>query len=70
MNLNYIYDHIGIYLGNLTRLKAILEGIPLLNKPPFGVTSAEVTYETSFPMRGASKVTLQTHQVLRLPRNL
>ena len=28
-----------------------------------------VTYETSFPMRGASKVTLQTHQVLRLPRN-
>ena len=28
-----------------------------------------VTYETSFPMRGASKVTLQTHQVLPLPRN-
>ena len=28
-----------------------------------------VTYETSFPMRGASKVALQTHQVLRLPRN-
>ena len=28
-----------------------------------------VTYETSFTMRGASKVTLQTHQVLRLPRN-
>ena len=29
-----------------------------------------VTYETSFPMRGASKVTLQPHQILRLPRNL
>ena len=28
-----------------------------------------VIYETSFPMRGASKVTLQTHQVLRLPPN-
>ena len=28
-----------------------------------------VTYETSFPMRGASKVTLQPHQILRLPRN-
>ena len=27
------------------------------------------TYEPSFPMRGASKVTLQTHQVLCLPRN-
>ena len=29
-----------------------------------------VTYETSFPMRGASKVTLQPHQILHLPRNL
>ena len=29
-----------------------------------------VTYETSFTMRGASKVTLQPHQILRLPRNL
>ena len=28
-----------------------------------------VTYETSFPMRGASKVTLQPHQIVRLPRN-
>ena len=28
------------------------------------------TYETSFPMRGATKVTLQPHQILRLPRNL
>ena len=27
------------------------------------------TYETSFPMRGASKVTIQPHQILRLPRN-
>ena len=27
------------------------------------------TYEPSFPMRGASKVTLQTHQVLCLRRN-
>ena len=26
-----------------------------------------ITYETSFPMRGASKVTLQTQQILRLP---
>ena len=26
--------------------------------------------QTSFPMRGASKVTLQHHQILRLPRNL
>ena len=29
-----------------------------------------VTYETSFPMRGANQVTLQPHQILRLPRNL
>ena len=29
-----------------------------------------VTYATSFPMRGGSKVTLQPHQTLRLPRNL
>ena len=29
-----------------------------------------VTYETSFPMRGASKVTLQTHQLLHLPRKM
>ena len=29
-----------------------------------------VTYETSFPMLGASKVTLQTHQLLRLPRKM
>ena len=29
-----------------------------------------VTYETSFPMRGASKVTLEPHQILRLPRTL
>ena len=29
-----------------------------------------VTYETSFPMRGASKVTLQTHQLLRVPRKM
>ena len=29
-----------------------------------------VTYETSFPMRGASEVTLQPHQILRLPRKM
>ena len=29
-----------------------------------------VTYETSFRMRGASKVNLEPHQILRLPRNL
>ena len=29
-----------------------------------------VTYATSFPMRGCSKVTVQPHQTLRLPRNL
>ena len=29
-----------------------------------------VTYETSFPMRGASKGTLQPHQILRLPRKM
>ena len=29
-----------------------------------------VTYETSFPMRGASTVARQPHQILRLPRNL
>ena len=29
-----------------------------------------VTYETSFPTRGASKVTLQYHQILRLPRKI
>ena len=29
-----------------------------------------VTYETSFPMRGASQVTLQTHQLLRRPRKM
>ena len=28
-----------------------------------------ITYETSCPMHRASKVTLETHQVLRLPRN-
>ena len=27
-------------------------------------------FETSFPMRGASKVTLQHHQILRLPRKM
>ena len=29
-----------------------------------------VTYETSFPMRGATNVTLQRHQILRLPRKM
>ena len=29
-----------------------------------------VTYETSFPMRGATNVTLQTHHILRLPRKM
>ena len=29
-----------------------------------------VTYATSFPMRGASKGTLQPHQILRLPRKM
>ena len=29
-----------------------------------------VTYETSFTMRGATNVTLQTHQILRLPRKM
>ena len=29
-----------------------------------------VKYETSFPMRGASKATLQPHQILRLPRKM
>ena len=29
-----------------------------------------VTYATSFPLRGASKGTLQPHQIVRLPRNL
>ena len=29
-----------------------------------------VTHETSFTMRGASTVSLQPHQILRLPRNL
>ena len=29
-----------------------------------------VTYETAFPMRGASEVTLQPHQILRLPRKM
>ena len=29
-----------------------------------------VTYETSFRMRGASKVNLQPHQILRLPRKM
>ena len=29
-----------------------------------------VTYETSFPMRLPSKVTLQPHQILRLPRKM
>ena len=31
---------------------------------------ATPVYETSFPMRGASKVTLQTHQLLRVPRKM
>ena len=29
-----------------------------------------VTYETSFPMRGARKVTLQPHQIVHLPRKM
>ena len=29
-----------------------------------------ITYETSFTMRGTSKVTLQPHQILRLPRKM
>ena len=29
-----------------------------------------VTYETSFPMHGATNVTLQIHQILRLPRKM
>ena len=29
-----------------------------------------VTYETSFPMRGPSQITLQPHQILRLPRKM
>ena len=29
-----------------------------------------VTYETSFTMRGATHVTIQTHQILRLPRKM
>ena len=29
-----------------------------------------LTYKTSFTMRGATRVTLQLHQILRLPRNL
>ena len=29
-----------------------------------------VTYETSFPMRGATGVTIQPHQILRLPRKM
>ena len=29
-----------------------------------------VTYETSFPMRAETNVTLQTHQILRLPRKM
>ena len=28
------------------------------------------TYETSFPMRGATSITLQPHQILRLPRKI
>ena len=34
------------------------------------VISALRTYETSFPMRGASQVTLQLHQILRLPHQM
>ena len=29
-----------------------------------------LTYETSFPMRGATGVTIQPHQILRLPRKM
>ena len=29
-----------------------------------------VTYETSFPMRGATGITIQPHQILRLPRKM
>ena len=29
-----------------------------------------VTYETSFTRRGATRVTLQPHQILRLPRKM
>ena len=33
-------------------------------------TSICVTYDTSFTMRGPSKVTLQLHQIVRLPRKM
>ena len=33
-------------------------------------SSILVTYETSFPMRGATSITLQPHQILRLPRKM
>ena len=29
-----------------------------------------ITYETSFTMRGATGVTIQLHQILRLPRKI
>ena len=29
-----------------------------------------ITYETSFTMRGATGITLQLHQILRLPRKM
>ena len=29
-----------------------------------------VTYETSFTMRGATGLTLQRHQIVRLPRKM
>ena len=51
------------------------------NHPPTSPNTARATQnechqwsashmKPSFPMRGASKVTLQPHQILRLPRNL
>ena len=33
-------------------------------------TYYRITYETSFTMRGATRVTLQLHQILRLPRKM
>ena len=33
-------------------------------------SSILVTYETSFPMRGATSITLQPHQILRFPRKI
>ena len=46
-------------------------GVPSWTGDAFSTTTKyNSTYETSFPLRGASKVTIQTQRILLLPRKM